>query len=46
LYVVSHVRSARAAMWGAEKDEYDESEEVVPMAVVCYDLGPVVRGSR
>jgi len=45
LYVVTGVRSARAAMRGAESEKPVEDEEIVPMAVICYDLGPVVQGS-
>jgi hypothetical protein len=45
LYVVKSLVSARRAMYGGEGD-VDEDEDVEPMSVVCYDIGPIQHGSR
>jgi hypothetical protein len=42
LYVVTGLRSARAAMFGGEDDEEELEEEPEPMGVICYNIGEIM----
>jgi hypothetical protein len=44
-YVVTGLRSARRAMFGAGEGGAEEGEETEPMELVCYQLGPAGSGS-
>jgi hypothetical protein len=49
LYVVKGLRSARRAQHGGREGEEmseEELESAEPVALVCYDLGGIVQGSR
>jgi hypothetical protein len=47
LYVVTSFVSARRASFGGGGSGDDEEEEYLePMAIICYDLGPELHGSR
>jgi sugar lactone lactonase YvrE len=46
LFVVISYRSARAAMWDASDEEDANEEEPEPMAVICYELGGIVKAAR
>jgi hypothetical protein len=45
LYVVTGLRSARRAMFGAGEESEDE-EEAEPMGVICYDIGHAVQSAK
>ena len=47
LYVVTSFVSARRASFGGGRSGDDEDEEdLEPMAIICYDLGPELHGTR
>lgn len=46
LFVVTHLVSARRSMYGGGQGEEEEDEDIEPMAVICYDLGPDLHGMR
>jgi len=45
-YVVTGLRSARRAMFGAGEGAEDQGEEGEPMMLICYELGFENRGSK
>lgn len=47
LYVVtSFVSARRASFGGGDSDDAEDEEDLEPMAIICYDLGPELHGSR
>jgi hypothetical protein len=45
-YVVTGLRSARRAMFGAGEEDTDESEEDEPMGIICYDMSQIVQSMK
>ena len=46
LFVVTGFRSAQQAMFGGSDEEEVVDEDVEPMSVICYHIGPIVQTKK